>query len=251
MKSSAHYDETVACYRDLVGLPVIESFAGSYGEDGTIFGLPAAGTQLEVVRAHATVHRPDRFDQLVFYLADADAMMAATAPLRHHGLAQAPPRTRTGTQTVPWCTSTPTAAPSSTPHGSSAATRTQPTASCPAGIWTGGAGGWPPFAASKAALETISRALPPTWRKTASASTWSAPAWPTPKRGGPDAPDRHLDEVPAAVLRLLSPHAFKVTGATPDVTGGPVNAHEERATDYRPLQAHPSRRPVSTTFRQG
>jgi len=29
---------TVAFYCDLVGLPVIESFAGSYGEDGTIFG---------------------------------------------------------------------------------------------------------------------------------------------------------------------------------------------------------------------
>ena len=87
MRSSTHYDETVAFYRDLVGLPVIDSFAGSYGEDGTIFGLPDVGTQLEVVRAHATVHQPDRFDQLVFYLPDADAMMTATAPLRDHGLA--------------------------------------------------------------------------------------------------------------------------------------------------------------------
>ena len=49
MRSSAHHDQTVAFYRDLVGLPVIESSAGSYGEDGTIFGLPGAGTQLEVV----------------------------------------------------------------------------------------------------------------------------------------------------------------------------------------------------------
>jgi hypothetical protein len=87
MRSSTHYDETVAFYRDLVGLPVIDSFAGSYGEDGTIFGLPDVGTQLEVVRAHATVHQPDRFDQLVFYLPDADAMMAATARLHDHGLA--------------------------------------------------------------------------------------------------------------------------------------------------------------------
>jgi len=62
-------------------------FAGSYGEDGTIFGLPGAGTQLEVVRVPATGHRPDRFHQLPFYLADPAAVMAATAPLCDHGLA--------------------------------------------------------------------------------------------------------------------------------------------------------------------
>ena len=90
MRSSARYHETVAFYRDLVGLPVVGSFGGSYGEDGTIFGLPDIGTQLEVVRAHTTAHRPDRFDQLVFYLPDADAVMAATAPLRDHGLAPDP-----------------------------------------------------------------------------------------------------------------------------------------------------------------
>jgi len=35
-RASAHYDHTVQFYRDLVGLPVLESFEGSYGEDGTI-----------------------------------------------------------------------------------------------------------------------------------------------------------------------------------------------------------------------
>jgi hypothetical protein len=39
-RASAHYDQTVQFYRDLIGLPVLESFQGSYGEDGTIFGLP-------------------------------------------------------------------------------------------------------------------------------------------------------------------------------------------------------------------
>jgi hypothetical protein len=39
-RSSTHYDQTIRFYRDLVGLPVLERFAASYGEDGTIFGLP-------------------------------------------------------------------------------------------------------------------------------------------------------------------------------------------------------------------
>ena len=46
---SAHYDQTVQFYRDLVGLPVLESFEGSYGEDGTIFGLPDTSVHLEIV----------------------------------------------------------------------------------------------------------------------------------------------------------------------------------------------------------
>jgi hypothetical protein len=30
---------------------VLESFEGSYGEDGTVFGLPDTSTQLEIVRS--------------------------------------------------------------------------------------------------------------------------------------------------------------------------------------------------------
>jgi hypothetical protein len=45
-RSSTHYDQAVRFYRDLVGLPVLESFEGSYGEDGTIFGLPDAASHL-------------------------------------------------------------------------------------------------------------------------------------------------------------------------------------------------------------
>jgi hypothetical protein len=50
-RTSAHYDQTVQFYRDLVGLPVLESFKGSYGEDGTIFGLPDTASHLEIVRS--------------------------------------------------------------------------------------------------------------------------------------------------------------------------------------------------------
>jgi hypothetical protein len=70
-RSSTHYDQTIRFYRDLVGLPVLDSFAASYGEDGTIFGLPDTSVQLEVVRSAAPIVGADRLDMLVFYLPDA------------------------------------------------------------------------------------------------------------------------------------------------------------------------------------
>src|SRR6266511_5941171 len=72
-RSSAHYGQTVRFYRDLVGLPVLESFAASYGEDGAIFGLPDTSVQLEIVRSTEPAARVDRIDMLVFYLPDAAA----------------------------------------------------------------------------------------------------------------------------------------------------------------------------------
>jgi len=33
---SGRYDQTVAFYRDIIGLPVLETFHDSYGLDGTI-----------------------------------------------------------------------------------------------------------------------------------------------------------------------------------------------------------------------
>jgi hypothetical protein len=69
-RSSAHYEQTVHFYWDLVGLPVLESFKGSYGEDGTIFGLPDTSVQLELVRSAEPILRTDRIAKLVFYLAD-------------------------------------------------------------------------------------------------------------------------------------------------------------------------------------
>jgi catechol 2,3-dioxygenase-like lactoylglutathione lyase family enzyme len=85
-RASAHYDETIAFYRDVVGLPVVDEFSGSFGEDGTIFGLPDTSVQMEIVRAHATNGSVGGFDQLVLYLDNADAVEASTARLRDHGL---------------------------------------------------------------------------------------------------------------------------------------------------------------------
>ncbi len=72
-RSSAHYDQAVEFYRDLVGLPVLESFGASFGEDGTIFGLPDSSVQLEIVRSAAPAVRADRVDMLVLYLPDVAA----------------------------------------------------------------------------------------------------------------------------------------------------------------------------------
>lgn len=89
-RASNAYDETVAFYRDLVGLPVLGEFTASYGEDGTIFGLPDATVHLEIVRARPGSARVAALDQVVLYLEDQDALTAATDRLRDAGLAPEP-----------------------------------------------------------------------------------------------------------------------------------------------------------------
>jgi hypothetical protein len=84
-RSSVHYDQAVQFYRDLVGLPVLESFAGSYGEDGTIFGLPDTSVQLEIVRSTGQAVRADRIDMLVLYLPDAAAQERLVARMAAAG----------------------------------------------------------------------------------------------------------------------------------------------------------------------
>lgn len=86
VRSSVNYDATIEFYRGLVGLPVVGEFRGSYGEDGTIFGLPGITTHLEIVRAQRAASPVDDFDQLVFYLPDQAAVDEATAKLLAHGV---------------------------------------------------------------------------------------------------------------------------------------------------------------------
>jgi catechol 2,3-dioxygenase-like lactoylglutathione lyase family enzyme len=88
--ASRHYEDTVSFYRDVVGLPVIEDFTGSFGEDGTIFGLPDTGVQMEVLRAQQDQQDRGAFDQLVLYLDDAEAVTAATVPLLENGFGPDP-----------------------------------------------------------------------------------------------------------------------------------------------------------------
>lgn len=90
VRSSAHYDATVEFYRDLVGLPVIDEFHESYGEDGTIFGLPGWPQHLEIVRSHGDAPAIDPFDGIVFYLPDERAVEDATRKLRANGVHPTP-----------------------------------------------------------------------------------------------------------------------------------------------------------------
>ena len=89
-RTSAHYDQTVQFYRDLVGLPVLESFKGSYGEEGTIFGLPDTASHLEIVRSAEPTVPVDRIDMLVFYLPDTAARERLVARMAAAGLEPAP-----------------------------------------------------------------------------------------------------------------------------------------------------------------
>jgi catechol 2,3-dioxygenase-like lactoylglutathione lyase family enzyme len=83
---SARYDRTVAFYRDVVGLPVLETFQDSYGLDGTILGLPGGAVHLEIVRLRGEPSPAPGLDQLVFYLPDAAAQEKITARLAAAGV---------------------------------------------------------------------------------------------------------------------------------------------------------------------
>lgn len=80
-----HYEEAVRFYRDLVGLPVYEQFEGSYGENGSIFGLPSAEFTFELV--HGTEPTPvSHYEALCLYFPDEGAKRAAMSRLTAAGI---------------------------------------------------------------------------------------------------------------------------------------------------------------------
>jgi len=83
---SAHYDQTVVFYRDIIGLQVLETFHDSYGLDGTILGLPGGPVHLEIVRSGGALYPGDGLDQLVFYLPDGAAQAGVMARLATAGV---------------------------------------------------------------------------------------------------------------------------------------------------------------------
>jgi catechol 2,3-dioxygenase-like lactoylglutathione lyase family enzyme len=88
---SARYDQTVIFYRDIIGLPVLETFHDSYGLEGTVLGLPGGPVHLEIVRSVDGPRPAPGLDQLVFYLADGAAQertMARLAAAGAHPVAQ-------------------------------------------------------------------------------------------------------------------------------------------------------------------
>jgi catechol 2,3-dioxygenase-like lactoylglutathione lyase family enzyme len=88
--SSAEYDRTIAFYRNVVGLPFISEFTESFGEDGTIFGLPGLTAHLEIVRRRGSALDVDPLDQLVLYLSGAAAVAAVAERLDQAGVPRDP-----------------------------------------------------------------------------------------------------------------------------------------------------------------
>ncbi|OBI43115.1 VOC family protein [Mycobacterium sp. E796] len=85
-RRSSNFEETVRFYRELVGLPLYETFEASYGSNGAIFGLPSWNLTLEIVEAAEPV-AVDPHEQLCLYFPDRQAQQAAIARLQAAGLA--------------------------------------------------------------------------------------------------------------------------------------------------------------------
>jgi hypothetical protein len=84
-RRSAHFEEAVRFYRDLVGLPLCATFGESYGSNGAIFGLPGPALTFEIVEATERV-AIDSHEQLCLYFPDVAAQHRATARLAAAGI---------------------------------------------------------------------------------------------------------------------------------------------------------------------
>src|SRR6516165_10497721 len=80
-RRSSNFEETVRFYRELVGLPLYETFEASYGNNGAIFGLPSWNLTLEIVEADGDV-AVGQHEQLCLYFPDEQAQQAAIARLQ-------------------------------------------------------------------------------------------------------------------------------------------------------------------------
>jgi hypothetical protein len=96
---SARYQQTVTSYRDIIELPVPETFRDSHGLDGTILGLPGGQVHLEIVRAGQASYPGAGLDQLVFYPPDAASRERMQARLAAAG-ARPVPRSAAGRPTA-------------------------------------------------------------------------------------------------------------------------------------------------------
>jgi catechol 2,3-dioxygenase-like lactoylglutathione lyase family enzyme len=81
---SVRFEETEAFYRDLVGLPLLETFQNSYGSTGAIFGLPGAGLTFELVQVGRPVETHVH-ERLCLYFPDKIARDAAIERFRVSG----------------------------------------------------------------------------------------------------------------------------------------------------------------------
>jgi hypothetical protein len=84
-RRSSNFEETVRFYRELVGLPLFETFEGSFGSNGAIFGLPSWNLTMEIVEAVDAV-AVDSHEQLCLYFPDQHLQQAAISRLQREGL---------------------------------------------------------------------------------------------------------------------------------------------------------------------
>lgn len=84
-RRSSNFDQTVRFYRELVGLPLFETFGGSFGSNGAIFGLPSWNLTLEIVESVDPV-AVDPHEQLCLYFPDRRVQHAAFERLRAAGV---------------------------------------------------------------------------------------------------------------------------------------------------------------------
>jgi hypothetical protein len=84
-RRSVNFKDTVRFYRELVGLPLYETFEASYGSNGAIFGLPSSNLTMEIVEAVDAV-AVDHHEQLCLYFPDERAQQAAVARLQRAAL---------------------------------------------------------------------------------------------------------------------------------------------------------------------
>jgi YycE-like protein len=85
-RRSSNFEETVRFYRELVGLPLFETFEASYGSNGAIFGLPSWNLTMEIVEAVDGDVAVDHHEQLCLYFPDRQSQRAAVARLQEAGL---------------------------------------------------------------------------------------------------------------------------------------------------------------------
>jgi catechol 2,3-dioxygenase-like lactoylglutathione lyase family enzyme len=85
-RRSSNFEEAVRFYRELVGLPLYETFEASYGSNGAIFGLPSWNLTLEIIESVEPVGL-DHHEQLCLYFPDKQAQQAAIARLQAAGVA--------------------------------------------------------------------------------------------------------------------------------------------------------------------
>ncbi|MEU9478008.1 VOC family protein [Streptomyces sp. NPDC048191] len=86
-RPTAKYDDVLAFYRDVLGLPVLAQWRGHQGYDGIVLGLPGTPVHMELLQhgEPPRIPEPHPENQLVLYLRGPEAVAVAARRLADHG----------------------------------------------------------------------------------------------------------------------------------------------------------------------